>query len=147
MTQENPAELYKPSLRNVYDSAVPLAEAGLRIVAGALLVAHGSQKIVDPTGSADLVQMIGFYPPAAWSVLLSITEFFGGILVLIGLFTRPAAFATSIILLVTIWFHWITVDQGLAGAEKSILWFAVLVYFCARGAGRYSVDARIGREF
>ena len=89
--------------------------------------------------------MIGFYPPEAWSVLLSITEFLGGILVLIGLFTRPAAFATSIILLVTIWFHWVTVDQGLAGAEKSILWFAVLVYFCARGAGGYSLDARIGR--
>ena len=146
MTQEKIATLYMPSLRGLYDRASPLAEAALRIVTGALLVAHGSQKIVNPTGAVDLVQMIGFYPPAAWSVLLSVTEFFGGILVLVGLFTRPAAFATSIILLVTIWFHWIVVDQGLEGAEKSILWFAVLVYFCARGGGGYSLDARIGRE-
>ena len=139
-------EFVFPALAPIYERFKTATELSLRLVAGGLLVAHGSQKIVDPFGSAELVGMIGFYPAPLWSVLLSLTEFAGGILLVIGLLTRPAAFATSIILLVTIWFHWITVDQGFAGAEKSILWFAVLVYFIAHGGGRFSVDARLAQQ-
>ena len=50
MTEQKIETLYMPSLRGLYDAATPLAEAALRIVTGALLVAHGSQKIVNPTG-------------------------------------------------------------------------------------------------
>lgn len=135
-----------PALAPIYASSKATTEILLRLVAGGLLVAHGSQKIIDPFGSSDLVGMIGFYPAPFWSALLSVTEFAGGILLVVGLLTRPAAFATSIILLVTIWFHWVTVDQGFAGAEKSNLWFAVLVYFIAHGGGRFSVDARLAKQ-
>lgn len=90
---------------------------------------------------------LGFYPGAFWSLLLSCTEFFGGILIAIGLLTRPAAFAGMIVLLVTVWFHWITVGQGFSGAEKSLLWAAILLFFVIRGGNRQSFDARIGEAF
>ncbi|WP_280815678.1 MULTISPECIES: DoxX family protein [unclassified Mesorhizobium] len=80
-------------------------------------------------------------------VALSCTEFFGGILIAIGLLTRPAAFAGMIVLLVTVWFHWITAGQGFSGAEKSLLWAAILLFFVIRGGNRQSVDARIGKAF
>lgn len=140
------ANLVFPALAPVYARLKTTSETLLRLVTGGLLVAHGSQKIVDPFGSSDLVGMIGFYPAPFWSALLSVTEFAGGILLVLGLLTRPAAFATSIILLVTIWFHWVTVDQGFAGAEKSILWFSALVYFIVHGGGPVSVDARLGKQ-
>ena len=94
-----------------------------------------------------MVEGLGFYPGVFWSPLLSVTEFVGGILLTIGLLTRPAAFATTIILAVTIYFHGIVQGQGWSGAEKSILWTAILFFFVIRGASSYSVDAKIGKEF
>ncbi|MGH7003555.1 MAG: DoxX family protein, partial [Alphaproteobacteria bacterium] len=43
--------------------------------------------------------------------------------------------------------HWIVQGQGMSGAEKSILWTAILFFFLIRGAGRHALDAKIGREF
>ena len=94
-----------------------------------------------------MVESLGFYPGTFWSPLLSFTEFFSGILVAIGLLTRPASFAAMFILLVTVWFHWVSMDQGYSGAEKSILWAAIFFYFLIRGGNRHSVDARLGRQF
>ncbi|ESX99028.1 DoxX family protein [Mesorhizobium sp. LNJC405B00] len=106
-----------------------------------------TQKITNPFGTAEMVEGLGFCPGAFWSLLLSCTEFFGGILIAIGLLTRPAAFAGMIVLLVTVWFHWITVGQGFSGAEKSLLWAAILLFFVIRGGNRQSVDARLGKAF
>lgn len=50
-------------------------------------------------------------------------------------------------LLVTVWFHWVTMGQGFSGAEKSLLWAAILSFFVIRGGNRHSVDARIGKAF
>ena len=36
---------------------------------------------------------------------------------------------------------------GVGGAEFAFLWLMVFVYILARGGGRYSVDAKFGREF
>src|SRR5688500_8610303 len=61
----------------------------LRIIAGFLLIWHGTQKLFN-------------YPPppqpgelSGLMLIAGIIEFFGGLLILIGLFTRPAAFLIS----------------------------------------------------
>lgn len=138
--------LYFPALGRVYASLDTVAETILRVAAGVALVIHGAPKIAAPFGNIDMVQSLGFYPGVLFSPLLAITEFFGGILVLIGLFTRPAALTTTFVLLVTVWFHWITLGQGYSGAEKSILWAAILFFFAVRGGNAHSVDARRSRE-
>jgi putative oxidoreductase len=136
-----------PALRGLYASLHDGAETLLRVVAGLALVTHGAGKIVNPFGAIEMVEGLGFYPGAFWSPLLSATEFFGGILLALGLLTRPAAAATTFVLLVTVWFHWITMGQGYSGAEKSILWAAILFFFLIRGGNRHSVDAKLGRQF
>ena len=78
---------------------------------------------------------------------LAATEFFGGLLLVLGLLTRPAALGATIVLLVTVYFHWIVQSQGWAGAEKSILWAAMTFLLFVRGAGAFSVDARLRRVF
>ena len=94
-----------------------------------------------------MVEGLGFYPGAFWSLMLSLTEFVGGILIAIGFLTRPASFAAMFVLLVTVYFHWVTLGQGYSGSEKSILWAAIFFFFTLRGGNRHSVDARLGREF
>ncbi|MEK1889219.1 MAG: DoxX family protein [Phyllobacterium sp.] len=143
----NDRPLFVPALGRVYQSLGDLSETILRVIAGAALVVHGSAKIANPFGAVGMVEGLGFYPGVFWSPLLAATEFFGGILLALGLLTRPAAFATMIVLIVTVYFHWIVQGQGWGGSEKSILWTAILFFFVIRGASRHSVDAKIGKEF
>ncbi|MEO9338632.1 DoxX family protein [Mesorhizobium sp. SB112] len=139
--------LYFPALASLYARLDTPAETVLRVVSGVALVTHGFPKLMNPFGAVEMVEGLGFYPGIFWSPLLAATEFFGGILIALGLFTRPAAAAATIVLLVTVWFHWITLGQGYAGAEKSILWAAIMAFLVIRGGNAHSVDARIGRQF
>lgn len=136
-----------PRLNGVYAGLHDSVETLLRVVCGVALIIHGAPKIVDPFAAAGMVESLGFYPGAFWSLMLSLTEFVGGILIVIGFLTRPAALAAMFVLLVTVFFHWIQLDQGYMGAEKSILWAAILAFFAVRGANRHSVDAKLGRAF
>lgn len=138
-----------PALAPVYGSLGEFAETLLRVVAGLALVTHGFPKILNPLGPVGLVEKIGIFPgpPEMWAVLLSCTEFFGGILIALGFLTRPAALAAMIVLSVTIYFHWIVMSEGYAGAEKSILWTVIMFYFVIRGANSHSVDAKLGKTF
>lgn len=138
--------LLAPSLAGLYRSLEPVGETVLRFAAGALLVTHGYGKIINPFGATGMVESLGFYPGNLWSLLLACTEFFGGIFVALGFLTRPASFAAMIVLLVTVYFHGVVQGEGLAGAEKSILWTAIFLFFALRGSNRYSVDAAIGRQ-
>jgi len=139
--------LIVPALGGLYASLREGAETLLRVVAGLALVTHGWGKITNPFGAAGMVESLGFYPGEFWSLMLAVTEFFGGILIAIGVLTRPASIAAMFVLLVTVYFHWIVRSEGYAGAEKSILWAAIFFYFAIRGGNRHSVDARLGREF
>lgn len=143
----NRPRLIIPSLGGLYSKLSESAETILRVATGLLLATHGYGKILNPFGASGMVESLGFYPGAFWSPLLSATEFFGGILIAIGLFTRPAAFAGMIVLAVTVYFHGIVQGEGLGGAEKSILWTLILLFFAVRGANSHSVDAKIGRQF
>jgi putative oxidoreductase len=146
LRSHNNTRLVIPALGRLYAGSADWAEAILRFVAGAALVTHGWSKVQNPFGAAGMVEGLGFYPGAFWSPLLSFTEFFGGILLAIGLLTRPAGFAAMIILLVTVYYHWIVQGQGYGGAEKSILWATICLFFVVRGGGRLSLDGKFGRE-
>lgn len=147
MNQSNEPRLIVPQLSGLYSGLHDFAETLLRVIAGLALFTHGLGKIGDPFGAAGMVESLGFYPGVFWSPLLSVTEFVGGILIAIGFLTRPASFAAMFIVLVTVWFHWITLGQGYGGAEKSIIWAAVFFFFIIRGGNRHSVDAKIGKAF
>lgn len=146
-TPSDTRRLIIPALGGLYSGLRDAAETLLRVVAGLALVTHGAGKIVNPFGATGMVESLGFHPGVLWSPLLAATEFFGGILIALGLLTRPASVAAAIVLLVTVYFHWIVRAEGYGGAEKSILWAAIFIFFAIRGANRHSVDARIGREF
>ncbi|MFA7432872.1 MAG: DoxX family protein [Gemmobacter sp.] len=136
-----------PALRPVYAGLETISETLLRVAAGVALVVHGWPKIQNPTGSSGVFETMGLGPAGLLSVLLAAVEFFGGILLILGLLTRPAAAAALIVLLGTVWFHWVTLGQGYGGAELSILWSAMLFFFAVRGGNAHSVDARIGKAF
>lgn len=136
-----------PALTPIYSALHNYAETLMRIICGLVLTIHGYPKIMDPFQAIPMVEGLGFYPGVFWAPALAATEFFGGILIAVGLFTRPAAIAASIILLVTVYAHWIPMEQGYSGAEKSILWLGMSLFFAIRGSNAQSIDARLGRQF
>ena len=91
----------------------------------------------------------GFSPPEFWAWLVGGLEFFGVILLALGLFTRPVALMLAFeMAVITFRVH---NDAGFFwtahGYEYALLMLAIFVAFMIGGGGRYSLDRRIGREF
>ena len=94
------------------DRLQPLALLVMRLALGAVMVAHGYQNLFRHLHEhVRFVASVGI--PAWLGYVSSFVEFAGGLLVLVGLFTRAAAFALCIDLIVAIWkVNW---HNGLTG--------------------------------
>jgi len=84
------------------DRLQPLALLVMRLALGAIMVVHGYHKVFG--GLHHHAQMVAGVGLPAWlGYVSSFTEFLGGLLILVGFFTRPAAFAVCLDLSVAIW--------------------------------------------
>jgi len=141
-----------PALQPVYAALVEPAYALLRVIAGGFLVPHGMWKLFGVTGDqAAMVQFfasIGLQPAMPLTIAVGLVEFIGGILIVIGLATRPAALAATITTgTAALYFHLpngFYVDNG--GTEFASLWAVVLLFIAVRGGGAISLERAIGRE-
>lgn len=125
-----------------------IAHVALRVAAGAAFFSHGAQKIlgwfggVGPDGgTAELL---------SWFGAAGVIELVTGALIVIGLFTRPAALlASSEMAVAYIWRHW-----AMSGemwwwdnrGELALLYCVVWLAFAAWGGGTLSVDAWLHRR-
>lgn len=115
----------------------------LRIVTGFLFLWHGSQKLFNfpprPPG-ADV-------PPFAFLIFAGSLEFFGGLLIILGLFTRPVAFILSGMMAVG--YFTVHAPRGFLplvnGGEPAVLYCFVFLYLVFAGAGEWSLDRMIAK--
>lgn len=154
MSDTTPARII-PGLSSIYDCATPWAETLLRVGLGFVLIPHGMQKLFGSFGGmglngfAALFDKLGYSPGMFWTWVVGCTEFVGGILLVLGLFTRISAAAQVIFMLNAIWFTSRTAGffWTKGGMEYPLLIGVVALYFLCRGGGPYSLDRKIGREF
>ncbi len=84
------------------DRLQPLGLLVLRLALGAILIAHGYSKVFGGLkGHMSFVGSLGL--PSWMGVLSAGTEFFGGILIVLGLLTRLAGLAVAVEMCVAIW--------------------------------------------
>jgi putative oxidoreductase len=118
----------------------------LRVVAGLMFMQHGAQKLFGwlkpadaPQGTVELMSQMG---------LAGVLEFFGGLLIVLGLFTRPVAFILAGQMAFA--YFMAHAPQGpfpiLNGGEPAVLFCFIFLYFSARGGGRYSLDHLISHR-
>ena len=112
----------------------------LRIVVALLFIEHGTQKLFGfPAPPASGL-------PAAFSLLwfAAVLEAVGGLLLLLGLFTRPVAFLLSGEMAVGYWMAHAPRNPfpALNGGDAAILYCFVFLYLAVVGAGAWSLDAR-----
>ncbi len=127
-------------MQSIATTWAPRALSLLRIFAGLLFLEHGLQKLVSfPTGLPG-----GMHPPPGSLLFFAgIIETVGGILVTLGLLTRPAAFIMSGEMAIGYFmFHaphsfW----PALNGGEAAILFCFIFLYLAAAGGGAWGVDA------
>jgi putative oxidoreductase len=117
------------------------AYALLRMVAGFLLLWHGAQKLFGFPGDA------GGDAPFHVTYIAGPIEFAGGILVMLGLLTRPAAFLCSGLMAFAYWMSHGTKDllpiqnKG----ELAALYCFVFLFVSAHGSGIWSLDRSLAR--
>ena len=117
----------------------PYALGVLRIVTGLIFLSHGLQKLFGLPGLPAGVAM-----PELFSFMWfgGVLEFFGGLLLLIGLFTRCVAFVLSGEMAVAYWmFHAPkSLFPVLNGGDAAILYCFVFFYLVFAGPGVWSID-------
>lgn len=117
--------------------------SALRIVSAFLFIPHGTMKLFNfpiafPYGEVEIFSQVG---------LAGVLEVFGGLLLLIGLFTRPVAFVLSGMMAVAYFMSHAT--KGFwpiaNGGELAVMYCFTFLYIAAAGGGKWSVDCLRGK--
>ena len=124
----------------------------MRLVLGAAMIYHGYSKVIPAGGfhggntfsalerHSHYVASLGL--PYWMGILSALTEFIGGILLVLGLLTRFAAFLVGVNMLVAV--VMVNRHHGYAGSEYSLALFALALMLFFFGSGACALDRRFG---
>lgn len=129
----------------------PHALALLRVITALLFMQHGLQKLIK---FPDAGHHPGPFELFTLAGVAGILETFGGLAILLGIFTRPVAFVLSGQMAVAYFmFHF---ANGIAkpmgffpvvnGGDLAILFCFVFLYLSVAGSGSFSLDAKRARH-
>jgi putative oxidoreductase len=131
-------------LNVIYAKWTPRLLSIMRIIIGFLFMTHGAQKLLGVPapmqgGAPPLMSLFG---------VAGILEFFGGLLILLGLFTRPVAFILAGEMAVAYFMvhapggFWPLLNRG----ELAVLYCFIFLYLAVAGAGEWSIDRLLRRN-
>lgn len=142
-------------LATSFDRLATLSYPLIRVTTGLLLMPHGAQKLFGWFGGYGLTATgeffggtLGMEPGLLFALLAGLIEFFGGLALVLGLLTRPAALAVTVFMGVAVAVH---VPSGFfwnnGGFEYPLMWGLLALAIFFRGGDRYSLDAAFGLKF
>ncbi|MEQ6889084.1 DoxX family protein [Halomonas sp. CS7] len=139
----------------LFHSRGGVAAMVLRVPVGLTLAAHGAQKLFGWFGGYGLegtgqwMASIGLEPGTLMALMAGSAEFFGGLALVLGLLTRPAALVSAFTMLVAIFT--VHIGNGLFmannGYEYALTLFAVTLALTVQGAGRFALDNLLLERF
>jgi len=137
--------------RAIFKSDAGLGALLLRVPVGIILTAHGAQKLFGWFGGYGLegtgqwMASIGLEPGFLMALLAGAAEFFGGLALILGLLTRPAALVSAFTMVVAIFS--VHASNGLFmannGYEFALSLLAATAALTALGGGRLAIDNAI----
>ena len=146
-------------IRKLFATDTGFSGTILRIVLGAVMFPHGAQKLLGWFGGAGFnATMKGFesglHIPTVFALLAILAESVGAVALIAGFFTRIAALAISVNMLVAVWLvhwkvgffmNWMGTGKG-EGFEYHILAVAIGIALMIKGGGKWSVDGVIAKR-
>ena len=117
---------------------------------GLIFIGHGYPKIV---GGAEKWVWLGnqmahlgiTIAPVFWGFMAASAEFFGGILLVLGLATRIAAFFMGCVMATAVTMH-LSQGDGFSGAAYALSMLVIFITIFIAGGGAYSMDALLSRK-
>lgn len=128
----------------------------LRLALGIIFAMHGAQKVFGLIGGEGLLATVQNFQthlgiPPVLGYLVSLTEFFGGIALILGLLTRLAALGIGVTMGVAMWkvhwahgffMNWFGEPGRGHGIEYNLALLAMALALVLTGAGKYSLDQK-----
>lgn len=120
----------------------------LRLAAGIIFVMHGWDKLtpggIEIAGFADMLTKIGWpVLPLFFAWVVALTEFVGGIALILGIFTRPAGVLLSIVMLVA----WGMAKKfALPAGDADFALLSIALALAMVGPGSYSVASMMMKD-
>jgi|APCry1669190288_1035285.scaffolds.fasta_scaffold66066_1 putative oxidoreductase len=139
-----------PFAAPIYRMLNPYVYPLMRIALGAILMPHGYDKLFrgGAVGAAHNTILNIFGDPVMGAYFIGGVEFFGGLMLVLGLFTRIAAAAIFIQMFVISFFVlWPTWGWTQRGMEFAVLMGLMALGIFIRGGGAYALDAKMSKEF
>ena len=140
-------------INTLLQSNAGLAGLILRVPVGIVLMAHGAQKLFGWFGGYGLegtgqwMASIGLEPGYIMALLAGSAEFFGGLALIAGLLTRPAALVSAFTMLVAIFS--VHINNGLFmsnnGYEFALSLLAATLALTVQGGGTLALDSQLSR--
>ena len=138
----------KQQLHAIAHTQAGLDTLSIRVAAGTIFIAHGAQKLFGwfggygIEGTAGWMASIGLEPSILLATLAGSAEFFGGLLLIIGLLVRPAALVLAVTMAVAIVSAHLENGFFMSnnGYEYALALLALCVGLVFRGAGSLSID-------
>ncbi|WP_316849962.1 DoxX family protein [Pedobacter agri] len=118
----------------------------LRIGLGVMFIIHGFPKLAGGpdswTGLGGSMKVVGIdFLPVFWGFMAAVAETFGGFLLIVGLFYRPACMLLVFTMVIAALVH-LGKGDGLKGASHAIELGIVFFSLIFIGPGKYSVDKK-----
>ena len=118
----------------------PRALGALRVVAGYLFMVHGTTKLFH----APYIEMFANVPLASLAGVAGVLEVIGGALLIVGAFTRPAAFVLSGLMAFAYFIAHASQGNALLpilnGGELAALYSFLFLFIAAAGPGSFALD-------
>lgn len=117
----------------------------LRLALGVPFVIHGYPKLFTPMfqGFASWLDSMGVKPGKFWALVVGVVEFFGGIALILGIFTQLAAALIAANMLVAMakvkWGKVKLVEMEKTGWELDLAYFAMALALVILGPGAWAL--------
>ncbi|MHA3772679.1 DoxX family protein [Verrucomicrobiota bacterium sgz303538] len=147
------------ALRTLLVTSDSVASLILRLALGVVFFPHGAQKVLGWFGGHGFAGTMGFFTqtmhiPALFAFLAIAAEFAGAIGLILGLFTRVAAFGIASVMLVAVaTVHWHNgffmnwnMNQKGEGFEYHLLALGIAVALMIAGGGKLSIDRLLSKR-
>ena len=130
----------------------------LRLMLGIVFFPHGAQKVLGWFGGYGLKATLSAFTdkmhiPLIFALLAIAAEFLGSIALILGFFTRLAAFGIAVVMAVAIYMahahngffmNWSGMQKG-EGFEYHLLVIAIAIALMIKGGGSFSIDKKISK--
>jgi len=137
--------------RRFTSTSASWATVPLRLALGIAFIGHGAQKVLGSFHGPGWAKFTSAQAPFPfmrpswlWMGAAALSELIGGILVLLGLFTRVGAFLIACVMLVAIFGVLWPVFFAPTGMELAIAFLGIALALLITGGGQASVDLMIG---